>query len=69
VAQGVGPESTPQDRKKKKKPKPEMVAYTYNPSIWEAEAGGSKVPGQPGLYNKTLFQTQKTKKKWRRNTA
>jgi hypothetical protein len=33
-----------------------MVMHTCNPSIWEAEAGGSWVQGQPGLHLKTLFQ-------------
>jgi len=42
------------------------VAHTFNPSTWEAEAGGSlssraawspeRVPGQPGLsHRETLF--------------
>ena len=40
--------------------------HTFNPSIWEAEAGGflssrpvwstKWVPGQPGLYRETLSQ-------------
>jgi hypothetical protein len=48
-------------------------AQTYNPSTWEAEAGrflssrpawSTKwVPGQPGLYRKTLSQKTKTKTK------
>jgi hypothetical protein len=28
-----------------------MVAHTYNPSTWEAEARGSQVRGQPGLHS------------------
>jgi hypothetical protein len=44
-----------------------MMAYTCNPSIWEAEAEESKVQGelvgQIGLQNKTLSQTTKNKKK------
>jgi hypothetical protein len=40
------------------------VAHTFNPSSWEAEAGGflssawsiEGVPGQPGLYRETLSQ-------------
>jgi hypothetical protein len=46
------------------------VVNTFNPSTWEAEAGGflssrpawstEWVPGQPGLYRETL--SQKTKK-------
>jgi hypothetical protein len=28
------------------------VAYTFNPSNWKAEAGGSRVPGQPGTVTK-----------------
>jgi hypothetical protein len=27
---------------------------TYYPSTWEAEAVGSRVPGQPGLHNDTV---------------
>jgi hypothetical protein len=50
-----------------------MVAHTFNPSTWEAEAGGflslrpawstKWVPGQPGLYRETLSQKTKKKKK------
>jgi hypothetical protein len=28
-----------------------VVMHTCNLSTWEAEAGGSRGPGQPGLYN------------------
>jgi hypothetical protein len=50
-----------------------VVAHAFNPSTWEAEAGGflssrpawSKkwVPGQPGLYKETLSRKTKKKKK------
>jgi hypothetical protein len=30
--------------------------HVYNPSIWETEAGGLSVQGQPGLHNETLAQ-------------
>jgi hypothetical protein len=43
-----------------------MVAHAFNPSTWEAEAGGflssrpawttERVPGQPGLHRETLSQ-------------
>jgi hypothetical protein len=43
-----------------------VVAYSFNPSTWEAEAGGflnsrpawstEWVPGQPGLHRETLSQ-------------
>jgi hypothetical protein len=33
-----------------------MVVHAYNPSTVKAEAGGSGVGGQPGLYNETLSQ-------------
>jgi hypothetical protein len=36
--------------------KQDMVGHTYNPSTWEAEAGGPRVWGQPGLYSETLSQ-------------
>jgi hypothetical protein len=49
------------------------VAHAFNPSTWEAEAGGflslrpawstKWVPGQPGLHRETLSQKTKTKKK------
>ena len=49
-----------------------MVAHALNPSTWEAEAGGflssrpawstEWVPGQPGLYKKTLSQKNTNKK-------
>jgi hypothetical protein len=50
-----------------------MVAHTFNPSTWEAEAGeflSSRsawftdwVPGQPGLLKKTMSQTKQNKTK------
>ena len=50
---------------------PGGVVHTFNPSTWEAEAGGflssrpacstKWVPGQPGLYRETLSQKTKTK--------
>jgi hypothetical protein len=50
-----------------------MVAHAFNPSTWEAEAGGflssrpawstKWVPGQPGLYRETLSRKIKKKKK------
>jgi hypothetical protein len=50
-----------------------MVAHTFNTSTWETEAGGflslrpagstERVPGQPGLYRKTLSQKPKMKNK------
>jgi hypothetical protein len=50
-----------------------MVVHAFNPSTWEAEAGGflssrpawstKWVPGQPGLYRETLSQKTKQKKK------
>jgi hypothetical protein len=36
-----------------------MVAYTCNPSTWEAEAGGAQIQGQPWLQNEALLQKQK----------
>jgi hypothetical protein len=48
-----------------------VVAHTFNPSTWEAEAGGflssrpawstEWVSGQPGLHRETLSQKKKTK--------
>jgi hypothetical protein len=52
-----------------------LVAHTFNPSTWEAEAGRSlslrpalstdQVPGQPGLAieRNTVLKSQKKKKK------
>lgn len=31
-----------------------MLAYPYNPSIWEAESGGLSIWGQPGLQSETV---------------
>jgi hypothetical protein len=39
------------------------VTYICNPSTWEAQAGELRVPGQPGLHNKTVPQQNKTNKK------
>jgi hypothetical protein len=50
-----------------------VVAHAFNPSTWEAEAGGflssrpawstEWVPGQPGLHRETLSRKTKKKKK------
>jgi hypothetical protein len=50
-----------------------VVAHTFNPSTWEAEARGflssrpawstEWVPGQPGLLRETLSQKKKKKKR------
>ena len=50
---------------------PGVVVHAFNPSTWEAEAGGflssrpawstKLVPGQPGLHRETLSQKTKTK--------
>jgi hypothetical protein len=50
--------------------KPGVVAHAFNPSTWEAEAGGflssrpawstEQVPGQPGLHRETLSRKTKT---------
>jgi hypothetical protein len=58
--------------KKKKKKGWAVVAHAFNPSIWEAEAGGFLSLGpawstewvsgqQPGLYRETLSQKQTNK--------
>jgi hypothetical protein len=48
-----------------------VVVHAFNPSTWEAEAGGflnsrtawstELVPGQPGLHRETLSRKTKTK--------
>jgi hypothetical protein len=55
-----------------------VVAHAFNPSTWEAEAGGflslspawstEWVPGQPGLYRKTLSQKTKNKTETKQTT-
>ena len=55
-----------------------VVAYSFNPSTWEAEAGRflssqpawsrQLVPGQPGLHRETLCQKKKKKKKKKSNS-
>jgi hypothetical protein len=57
----------------KKFPSQAMVVHAFNPSTWEAEAGGflslrpawytERVPGQPLLYRETLSQKNKNKQK------
>jgi hypothetical protein len=44
---------------KDRKRKVGLVAHTCHPSTWEAEAGGSRVPGQPGLPREALAQKNK----------
>jgi hypothetical protein len=51
-----------------------VVAHAFNPSTWEAEAGGflslrpawstELVPGQPGLHRETLSRKNKKEKKY-----
>jgi hypothetical protein len=36
-----------------------MVVHTCNPSAQEAEAGGSRVQGQPGLHSETCLKKKK----------
>jgi hypothetical protein len=53
-----------------------VVAHTFNPSTWEAEAGRflssrpawstKRVPEQPGLYRETLSRKTKKRKKKRK---
>jgi hypothetical protein len=55
---------------------PGVVAHAFNPSTWEAEAGGflssrpawstERVPGQPGLHRETL--SRKTNKQTNKQT-
>jgi hypothetical protein len=52
------------------------MVHAFNPSTWEAEAGGflssrpawstKLVPGQPGLHRETLSQKNKQKTKERK---
>jgi hypothetical protein len=37
-----------------------MWWYNPNPNIWEAESGGSRVQGQPGLYSQIVSPKTKT---------
>jgi hypothetical protein len=56
---------------------PGVVAHTFNPSTWEAEAGGFLssrlawstvwIPGKPGLHRETLSQTSPPPPNKRRN--
>jgi hypothetical protein len=47
-----------------KKMPSDMVAHTYNPNIWEAEAGRWRIPSQLWLHSKTLsLNTDKKKKR------
>jgi hypothetical protein len=34
------------------------VVHAWNPSIGEDKAGGSKIPQEPGVHNKTLSQNK-----------
>jgi hypothetical protein len=50
-----------------------VVAHAFNPSTWEAEAGGflssrpawstERVPGHPGLHRETLSRKKQNKTK------
>lgn len=42
--------------------KPSMVVHTCNPSTWEAEVGGSPVPGHPGLHSSSVLSKIKQNK-------
>jgi hypothetical protein len=43
-------------KKKKKRCQQGMVVHVCNPSIWEAEMGGSQIWGHPGIHSETLSQ-------------
>jgi hypothetical protein len=45
----------------KGKSPPVVVANTCDPSIWETEAGGWEIQGQPELHGETLLQKTKNK--------
>lgn len=49
----------------KKKSKLVMLTHTCHPSIWEAEAAGSQVPGQPD-YTPRLRKKEKRERKGKR---
>jgi hypothetical protein len=39
-----------------------VVAHAFNPSTWEAEAGGFQLSsGQPEIHSETMFQKEKRK--------
>jgi hypothetical protein len=40
-----------------------MVVHAFNPRTQETEAGGPRVPGQPGIYNNTLSKIKRKKGK------
>jgi hypothetical protein len=42
-----------------------MAVYTCNSCIRQADAGGSRVPGQPELHSKTLIQKQRERERKR----
>jgi hypothetical protein len=54
-----------------------VVLHAFNPSTWEAEAGGflslrpawstKQVPGQPGLHRETLSQNKTKQNKTKQN--
>jgi hypothetical protein len=44
-----------------------VVVHAFNPSTWEAEAGGYRVPGQPGLHRETLSRKTKQNKKQKKD--
>jgi hypothetical protein len=46
-------------KKHKSRREPSVMAYTRHPSTQGAEAEGSQVRGQPGLYSETLSQKKK----------
>jgi hypothetical protein len=43
-----------------------LVIHICNPNIWEAEAGGLQVPGQPGLRETLSSKRKKGKREGRR---
>ena len=49
-----------------------MIAHAYNPNTWEAEAGGSRVQGQPQQCNKfeasLMYRTPCLKKEMNQTT-
>jgi hypothetical protein len=51
-----------EEREKERERDLGVVVQVYNPSTREKEAEGSQISGQPGQYDETLSQKQKTLK-------
>jgi hypothetical protein len=57
-----GSERETERKRKEESDKTGTVTHICNPNTWEAEAGGWRIQGQPGLHGETLSEGKERRK-------